>query len=189
VTLHPRLRSLVEELEQATGRLRALAATTPEAAWAIRPDPDRWSIGECVAHLNLTSEAFLPPLRDALASAPTGRGAGAGLRLRRDPLGWLIWRTMGPPVRIRVRTSAGFVPQGDTPAPTLIATFEGRQRELIACVHAADGRDLHAVRIPSPFDPRVRYNLYSALSILPRHQHRHLWQAEQVRRRLGSEGP
>jgi hypothetical protein len=32
----------------------------------------------------------------------------------------------------------------------------------------------------SPFAPGVRYNLYSTLSILPRHQERHLWQAEQV---------
>ena len=189
MTLQPQLQSVVEELEQATGRLRALAAATPEAAWTVRPDPDRWSIGECVAHLNLTSEAFLPLLRAALASAPARRGDRDGLRLRRDPLGWLLWRTMGPPVRIPVRTSAAFVPQGDTPAPTLIATFERGQRELIACVHAADGRDLEAVRIPSPFNPRVRYNLYSALSILPRHQHRLLWQAEQVRRRLRSEGP
>ena len=189
MTLPPWLQSVVEELEQATGRLRALAAGTPAGGWAVRPDPDRWSIGECVAHLNLTTYAFLPPLRAALASAPAMRGDGGRLRLRRDPLGWLLWRTMGPPVRIRVRTRAGFVPQGDTPAPTLIATFERGQQELIACVHAADGRDLQAVRLPSPFDPRVRYNLYSALSILPRHEHRHLWQAEQVRRRLGSEGP
>jgi hypothetical protein len=26
----------------------------------------------------------------------------------------------------------------------------------------------------------VRYNLYSCFTILPRHQHRHLWQAERV---------
>jgi len=26
----------------------------------------------------------------------------------------------------------------------------------------------------------VRYNLYACFTILPRHQHRHLWQAERV---------
>jgi hypothetical protein len=36
------------------------------------------------------------------------------------------------------------------------------------------------VRITSPFNERVRYNVYSALTILAVHQHRHLWQAEQA---------
>jgi hypothetical protein len=36
------------------------------------------------------------------------------------------------------------------------------------------------VKIGSPFNTRVKYNVFSALSVLPRHQHRHLWQAEQT---------
>jgi len=58
------------------------------------------------------------------------------------------------------------------------ATFESLQAEQIAILQAADGLPLQKVRINSPFDPRVRYNLFSALTILLRHQHRHLWQAE-----------
>lgn len=44
----------------------------------------------------------------------------------------------------------------------------------------ADGLPPGCLRIASPFDARLRYNLYSALSILPRHQRRHLWQAERA---------
>ena len=40
------------------------------------------------------------------------------------------------------------------------------------------GQDVNG--IVSPFDGRLRYNLYSCLTILPAHQHRHLWQAERV---------
>ena len=32
----------------------------------------------------------------------------------------------------------------------------------------------------SPFNARMRYNLYAGFSTLPRHQHRHLQQAERV---------
>jgi hypothetical protein len=34
--------------------------------------------------------------------------------------------------------------------------------------------------VQSPFNEKVKYNLYSCLTILPPHQHRHLWQAEQI---------
>jgi hypothetical protein len=188
MTLHPQLQAVAEELEQALPRLHALAAAVPAAAWSTRPDPERWSIGECVAHLNLTSAAYLPPIRTALASAAARPHGKAGPRLRRDLMGWLMWRMVGPPVRLRVKTTARFIPQGIAPARALIAEFERWQRDLIACVHEANGRDLQGLRIRSPFDPRVAYNVYSALTILPRHQHRHLWQAEQVRDRLSSTG-
>jgi hypothetical protein len=94
---------------------------------------------------------------------------------------------MAPPVRIRVKTTARFIPQGTAAPAALIAEFERWQGEQIGCVHEANGRDLGRCRIRSPFDPRVSYNLYSAFAILPRHQHRHLWQAEQVRDRLSGE--
>lgn len=186
--LHPQLRAIVEELEQAMARLHALTAAVPEGAWATRPDPERWSVGECVAHLNLTSAAFVPPIRAALASAPTRPPRTARPPLRRDPIGWLLWRTLSPPVRFRVKTTAPFVPQGVAAPGALIADFERWQGEQIACVHEANDRDLGRYRIRSPFDPRFTYNLYSALTILPRHQHRHLWQAEQVLNRLSRGG-
>ena len=47
-----------------------------------------------------------------------------------------------------------------------------------------DGRPIDRVKVTSPFNPRLRYNLYACLTILPRHQERHLWQAERVLERL-----
>jgi len=44
----------------------------------------------------------------------------------------------------------------------------------------AEGRPLEDMRMVSPFDAKVKYNAYSCLVLLPRHQRRHLWQAEQV---------
>ena len=177
--MHPQLEVIVDEFREAQSRLTELANEVPAALWSARPAPTSWSVAECVAHLNLTSRAFLPHIRDGLRRAREIPGP-APRRYRRDPLGWLLWRTMGPPVRLRVGTAAPFVPV-DTPGPeSLIPEFEALQREQIECVEAADGLPLNRVRIASPFDERVHYNLYSCLSILPRHQLRHLWQAERA---------
>lgn len=72
------------------------------------------------------------------------------------------------------------------PEPSGIAdersAADGRLRRRL---HAAPGARLaiDRVRIRSPF-VRVRYDLISTLSIIARHQHRHLWQAGQVARGL-----
>ena len=53
-------------------------------------------------------------LDEALAEART-LGAPAPSRYRRDPIGWLLWRTMPPPVRFRMPTIPAMVPHADRP--------------------------------------------------------------------------
>jgi hypothetical protein len=177
--MHPQLAAIVSELDAAQERLHRLAARLPDDLWPRRPAPERWSVGECVAHLNLTSRAYLPVLHSAIDEA-RALGGPAPARYHRDPLGWMLWATMGPPARFRVRTTAAFVPSADDAPAEIRAGFDALQAELAACVRAGDGLPLQKVKIASPFEPRARYNLFAALGILARHQHRHLWQAEEA---------
>ena len=184
--MHPQLRAIANDLEAATHRLHALAQRTPAEWWTRRVDPDRWSVGECVAHLNLTSRAFLPHFRRALDD-PALRSVPAPARFRMGFLARMLYLLVGPvpsllgvPLGIRVRTSGALVPAGDLPKEASIAEFEQLQREVLDVLRESDGRPLHRMRIASPVDARAGYNMYGALAIVPRHQHRHLQQAEAV---------
>jgi hypothetical protein len=177
--VHSQLQAIADEFDSAQSRLHELARRASEPQWYQRADPRRWSMAECVAHLNLTSEAYVPLLHAAIDQGQRSPRS-VPRRYRRDPVGWLMWRMAGPPVRRRVKTTAAFVPRGQLPLTRLIAEFDRLQQVQVGLVGAADGLDLARLWIRSPFDPRIRYNAFSCLSILPRHQHRHLWQAEQV---------
>ena len=176
--MHPELQAVIDEFDSALARLRDLRGRAPDATWGDRPGVDRWSIAECVAHLNLTSTAYLPLLRAGLDEARRS-GHTPPPRFRRDPAGWLLWKSMGPPVRTKMKTAAPFVPRGDRPAAELAGEFERLQSELVQLAREADALPVHKIKIASPFNTRLRYNLFAALSILARHQHRHLWQAEE----------
>lgn len=178
--MHPQLQAIADEFRSAQRRLHRLAGELPDEHWVRRPAPDRWSPAECVEHLNLTTEAFLPPLRRVVEEARRRGILGEG-PFRRDPIGWLLWRVMAPPVRVmRVKTGPSFIPTGGHSPAELRARFDALQDEQLACLSAADGLDLQRLRMRSPFDGRVQYNLYAAFSILPRHQERHIWQAERA---------
>ena len=183
--MQPQLADVAADLERARTRLHRLADALPADRWARRADPARWSVAECVAHLNLTAQAYAPLLRAALAEA-AALGGPAPVRYRRDPVGWLISRMVGPLPRLgalrigRIRTPAPFVPAGDLPREATLREFDARQDELLGFVREADGRPLDRVRVTSPFDARARYNLYAALAMQAPHQHRHLQQAEEV---------
>ena len=184
--MHAQLDEIVREFESASARLQRLRRELASEAWGRRPASGSWSPGECVAHLNLTSAAFLPLLREGLDQARR-RGRAPGARYRRDLFGWLLWRALSSPGRFKSKTAAPFVPSGHQSADQLVTEFDRLQVAQVGFAREAEGLPIDRVKIVSPFDARVRYNVFSALSILPRHQHRHLWQAERAgRSRPGS---
>jgi len=179
------LSSVLDQFEAAQARLHELADHLPDARWAERADPARWSVAECVAHLNLTSRACLPLLREALEDVAQ-RDEPPPARYRRDRVGWILSLLMGPVPRIgslrigAVKTLPAFVPGGDMPRTQLLSEFDRLQKEQSEFVRAADGHPIHLVWVTSPFAERLRYNVYSTFVILPKHQLRHVVQAERV---------
>jgi hypothetical protein len=179
--MHAELTAIEQEFASALVRLHELRRTVPPENWKRRPAAERWSPGECVAHLNLSSASMVPLVRAGIAEARR-RGAPAPARYRRDFIGWLLWKGLGPGKGFKTKTIPAWVPSGDRQPDQLVAEFEQWQTEQIALVREADGLPIQAVKIVSPVDARARYNVFAALSILARHQHRHLWQAERAAR-------
>ena len=116
------------ESDAVQARFDALDLRVSDARWAQRPAPDRWSVAECVAHLNLSSEVMLPRLHAALAAArglpPIGTKRYSGTLLGR-----LLRMMLGPAPRIgtrvigATRTPAAFVPGGELPRQQVAAEF------------------------------------------------------------------
>jgi hypothetical protein len=173
---------IIEELDHAQAGFDGLADTVPEDRWNKRSDPSRWSVAECVAHLNLTSEAYLPRIRKAIEEARQLPRSG-NRAYRRDPLGWFFGMMFGrlPSIgkfRIgRVKTTPAFVPSGNLPKQQLVAEFRRLQAELAKMARECDGLAIDKVHIVSPFGEKIRYNCYSAFVLLHRHQERHIQQA------------
>lgn len=145
-----------------------------------QPGPDRWSIGQCIEHLNITTERYLPVLRQAQADA---RARG---RLRSGPyaLGlvesWFL-RSMEPPPRRRFRSGKGFVATADLDPATTMERFRTLNAQFDECIRAAEGIDLKTVKVKSQFGP-VSWTMNGTFLLLLAHQRRHLWQAREVRK-------
>ena len=179
--MHAELSAIEQEFESALVRLHELRTKVPADVWKRRPAPERWSPGECVAHLNLSSASMVPLVQAGIEEARR-KEIAASARYRRDFMGWLLWKGLGPGRGFKTKAIPTWVPSGDQHPDDLVAEFERWQAQQIALVRAAEGLPIDAVKITSPVDARARYNVFAALSIMARHQHRHLWQAEQAAR-------
>jgi hypothetical protein len=184
------LERIAAEFNDAAARAHRLAESVSDAAWLAPPPKGGWSIGECVAHLTLTNERYIPILAESADAAPFhGEDDDAPVKpMKRDLTGWLLTKMMEPPVRFRMRTAPAFIPGGSEPRARGLAAFDASQSALLHQVEALDGMDLTTLRVISPFNASLRYSVWSALHILAAHQRRHLWQAEQLRDKLRKQG-
>jgi len=177
--VNAQLQAVTDDLMSAGRLLSALYQDLPADAWSHQPAPDRWSAAECVAHLNLTSRALLPLFQAGLREA-RGMGARTAARYRRDAMGWLVWHAMRPSGGLKTAALPAFVPSAVPAVQDLLEEFDQLQEALASCVREAENLPIEQVTVVSPFDPRVKVNLYAALTLVARHQHRHLRQAERA---------
>src|SRR5262245_41587048 len=131
---------------------------------------------------------MLPLLRQALQQARELGRSSPG-RYRRDVTGWLIWAALGPSGRVKTKTTAAFVPASARSADAIVTDFGRLQGAVISLVLAAHGLPIDRVKLNSPFGRGARYNLYAALALVVRHQHRHLTQAERAAVQAGAALP
>ena len=178
-TLHPQLAAVQDQLEEVTARARRLSDSAGDRSFNQRPHEAAWSVAECLAHLSLTTKAYLPLIDEALATLPQST-VPESHRYRRDPMGRFLCWVLEPPYRMKVKTLAPFVPSEVKDRQAVLDEFVTLQDALAERVVACSGRDLGRARIASPFNARMRYNLYSALGAVLAHERRHLWQADRT---------
>jgi len=183
----PTLREIWTELHEAGERARELAGSLDGARLRWRPGPDRWSVADCLEHLVLTGEEYLPALDGAIEEARR-KGWTGPEPYRRTLLGRWLPGTLEPPPRFRVpapkvaRPRRTSTPPGPGPddAGDELARFLALRGRFGRRLEEADGLDLGRARMSSPFLPLVRLDLDSAFRLIAAHERRHLWQAEQV---------
>lgn len=186
--MNHQLSAIVADFEAQRARVQQLTRTVPAEKWLVRRDPLKWSVAECIEHLNITSRVYIPLLKNALATAPALSGAAvtSASPYSRDIMGRIIGFAAGPMPRIfgfrfgRTATKPTFVPAGSLEMRAVVEAFSSLQDEQIGLVKQAEGKALNDVTIVSPFEGSVKYNAYSCLVLLPRHQFRHVEQAERV---------
>lgn len=176
---NPQIAMLGAEFDAATAHAQKLLGNGGVEHMMRRPHPQSWSPAECIAHLSVTTRAYLPLLDGAIADARSN-GILANGPFRMDLMGRLLRWSLEPPVRFRFKTGSAFQPVAAAEPQGILPEFVSLQQQLIERLFACDGLALDKIKIVSPFNARVTYNLLSCFAVLAAHERRHLWQAEKA---------
>ncbi|MCC6745689.1 MAG: DinB family protein [Acidobacteria bacterium] len=173
------LEKFLSDLEDVSRLFGELVSSIPADRAVLRPDAASWSVADNIAHLSLTTEAFLPILEaaalDAKEKGVTGFGPfGMGIVSR--VLLWLV----DPWTGIRTKTKPAFEPVETGSAENEMQRFLELQARLAKTIALFDGLAIDKLKVVSPFASRVKYTVIGAFAIVCAHQRRHLLQAERA---------
>ena len=165
------------EASKAWFHQRVLPLSIEQLRW--RPDSRHWSIAECLDHLNLTLELYLPKIDDAIA-----RGARQDQVCKECP--WCeqaeseALRLIEPPVAAGVSAPPLTIPDAAVDPDCLVDEFHQSRDRYSDAVRRSFGLDLRHIRLVEPIYPLI-VGLGGTLAFIAAHDRRHMWQAERVR--------
>lgn len=150
--------------------------TEEQLNWS--PAPESWSVGQCLEHLSLTNEAYLP----AISAALQGKRDDPAEQITPGWFGrWFIRNIVEPsPKSRRVSAPSRIKPTAHLELSVLdrFLSINKACRELII---QARGKNVNSIRFRNPFVPVIRFTVGTGLEIIAGHERRHLLQAERVR--------
>ena len=143
-----------------------------------RPNPEEWSVGQCLDHLILATTLYFPAFRDIQA------GTKRSTFWERVPVlpslfgPWLI-RLLSPERSAKMPAPAVFCPTESLVEPQIVRTFAATQEELVRFMAGTAPRDLDRI-VTSPASRFITYDLLDAYRIIVVHAQLHLQQARRV---------
>jgi hypothetical protein len=152
----------------------------PEAELNWREHPKKWSILDCLEHLNRYSNYYHTEIRKAIA-----RGKQSSTKIDREVkstwMGRKFIAMMHPDNTAKQKTFARMNPIKGTLRKEVIYKFLRNQQELADILEDASNVDLNKVSISVEFFKILRMNLGDALQFVVVHEQRHIKQATAVK--------
>jgi hypothetical protein len=171
--LHPILKAAAElpqQFRDAFGKL-----TLEQLNW--KPNPETWSVGECIDHLIVTNRSYFAQL-EAIARGDKYVSFWEKVSLFHGMVGRMLIKATGETVGRKAKSPPPFRPTRSTVPANIVEEFCIQQDELMARVKNTDNVDHHAVLVNSPMSSVIFYSLHDALVIIFQHERRHFNQAK-----------
>ena len=173
---------LIAEFDAADQKARELVTGLSQEQLNWQREAGTWSVGQCLEHLCITNEFYLPAISGSLEGKPISVAPEItpGWFSR-----WFIRTYIEPsPQSKHARAPRKIVP-GTRVEPSVLGRFFRSNQAGRELVRRAADYDVNRIRFKNPFIPVLRFTVGTGLEMFSGHERRHLLQAERVRQSSG----
>jgi hypothetical protein len=180
------VQSVSRDIADSRRRAQALIDAVSADQLTRRPDPGKWSIAECLMHLNITAATVQKLMARGIEQAKQEKRFGKG-PFSVGPKGRLLVWIAEPPPKFRIRAPKNVRPPAAIDVPLqVLPAFMKAQDEWERLMREQEGLNLAKIKVGQGV---FRIRLAAALPWMMAHQRRHLLQAENMKRQIVSAAP
>ena len=142
-----------------------------------KPGPDKWSILECIAHLNLYGDFYIPEITKRIAKSKTEstKTFKAGI------LDNYFAQTMLPKEKLnKMKTFNDKNPMGSFLDKTTLQRFLNQQEQLLDLLNMAGKIDLNKTKTAISISKWIKLKLGDTFRVVIYHNDRHMVQANKI---------
>lgn len=162
------------EISRAAEQLKAEAP----AALTWRPAPDAWNVLECLAHLNLYGDYYLPEIKCAINQSSTSPDP----TFKSGLLGGYFAKSMLPKEKLnKMKTFKDKNPLNSALDLSEIDRFIDQQAALSALLRSARNVSLNKVKVKISITNLIRLRLGDTFLFYINHMMRHIKQIEKIK--------
>jgi DinB superfamily len=143
-----------------------------------KPDPESWSIRECLSHLVNSNRLYLNKIENILTS--NSSSTEKDFLYRQSFIGKMITKGIDPAYVRKSKTFKVFFPDANVISKSIINDYVNSSKKLIYLADKMKHLDLKKIKLSSPVNKLIRLNLGDPLIIISKHDERHLNQAERL---------
>ncbi|HLJ85515.1 MAG TPA: DinB family protein [Candidatus Angelobacter sp.] len=169
---------LCESLSASDEAAKKLVAGLSEEQLNWQPAPGKWSVGQCLEHLCITNEAYLPAISAALKQKPD---APVETIVPGWFGGWFIRSFIEPSPQTKRAPAPSKIRPTARVGLSVLERFLSNNRSCREVVLAAQRKDVNRIRFWNPIIKGIRFTVGTGLEIIVGHERRHLQQAGRAR--------
>ena len=170
---------VLHEITEANEQVRRLQQQ-PIEALRHRPRPEAWSALDCVEHMNLFYDDYLPRVEAAVQqAAPSSNATYSPGFFGKKMIASL--RPQQGKRRMKIKTFKKMTPHTDDKSPDpVFAAFFQHHAHLEELLSRGASLDWNGAKVASAIGPILRFKLGDCFRLLLAHTERHLLQAQEA---------
>lgn len=174
------LTDLENDIRNLLTDLRKIAATDNTATLLLQPEQGKWSVAQCIEHLNSYNRYYLPQIEKALLKG-TYKNLPAETTYKPGWLGNYFTKLMRPGVNGelsgKMKAPKDHQPSVTLDAKKVILEFITAEEKLLAYLQRAGSLNIAKLKVPISIAKFIQLQLGDTFRFLIAHQQRHMLQA------------
>ena len=180
------LQQLLDAIDAADRAGAAIAARVTDDEFHWKPNEGRsWSIAECLDHLATINVIYSAAVRTGVEQARKKRWTRKA-PARPGFFGQRFVASQEPPVKLKLRAPERVQPRPMRTREEILRAYHSAHDEVRRLIADCAAIDTNRATFSNPFLRIIKVKVSTGLHVIPAHDRRHLWQAEQVEQEIRS---